>query len=1016
MTTHKPVTLEVCNEKIPALPITRQFNFGQFVMLFYQNNDPRAADYDVPPRRVEVTESGKLDRGPVREKYPPRGGPAPPIPGLDAARKSRVDLFDVFTAHPQPILPMATATVPNVAVFLESGFIEIEGSRYRVTVDDELERTLGAGYSAVVEAASDQPGAPTRELMLVPTVPTVTLSTAELHSMIAGETVNLDSAERRAQLTPGLIQALLDGRDAIVCAVGNNMKAAPVLVRTNSAERMPVNEVVIPDLADFLAEPQVPGRAGLPIAIKMTPAIVASLRDTGGASVSVGNTQVRLTVESPSAPTPGIGLHLLAARQPNAASNTDPAHISLEPHAPIPPPKDSLGAFVIPPPADGKGLQVAVFIPWCQTWKLKGFARGNLLQSLALAPQEEVMIEVNSWEQKRGPIVIQDSSESDTRQAQIGASSATDIDDVFSELLATHDYAWQFQGAIDVTMGGSGVTLGSGGNFDEGGANKLVAVAINGRTNTREATSRATASVRAQRTTTISQSVESGAAGRVLRKIRNPNQCHTITYDFFEILAHYDVELDFVPERLRLVATVPNPVRYEDFSPLVVRTHETALMRALIEPSLADGFAALRMTRAYAEASKLVAELALDKKKQRDGLIATYRNVITVAKKKPAAEPPDGDVLNLLGAIKTAVVTLFTDADHRLAVNDIFTSAPVSEGHRRSFKLWLFIQLCSAKLPGVLGALERLKDSVVDIDAARLLLAALPKPGHSPSLASLKDLSPFEKEQAAISRAFWSVYTQEGQWPAFARIALDQGLYVPTDLSLATLCDELQGLYRDWEFARAAYQLEAEKEVMIALAEAKDDLAAGLQDVAATADKLSLAFPFEDVANAYERQEALLHHINENRDHYNYALFCAMPPDEQSNQIVVASQNRLQIGMFERRVVAMLGNKLAVPLTDYGQSGLRGFVGDIAKTLAAQLAPQGNPINWNDIAVVPTAGISMFSRLGECTCCEPFLEKSHDIELMKADALARQAVAEAVRREARLANKDFSDPTAPKPD
>jgi hypothetical protein len=1007
------VTLEVCNEQIPALPITRQFDFGQFVMLFYKNNDPGAADHKVPPRRVEITDGGALGRSPVREKFPPAGGPHPPIPELDAARKRRVDLFDVLRGNPQPILPIADVMVPNVAIFLESGNIEIDGLNYLVTVDDELERTLGAGYSVVVEAASDQPGALTRELLLVPTVPTVTLSAAELHSMIAGEAVKLDAPGRRAELTPDLIQALLDGRDAIVCAVGNNAKPAPVLVRTNTNDRAPIGEMHIPDLAAFLARPQVAARSGMPIELTMTPAIVASLRGTGSANASVGNALVHLTVDSSPASSPGTGLHLLAARHP--VSDVGPAHLSLEAPLPPSPPRDSFAAVVIPPPPDGMGLQVAVFIPWRQTWKLKGFARGNLLQSFALAPQEEIMIEVSSWEQKRGPILIQDASESDVRQAQASASSATDIDDIFSELLTTHDYSWQFQGAIDVTMGGSGVTLGSNGDFNEGGANKLAAVAMNGHTNTREATNRATASVRAQRTTTISQASESGAAGRIVRKIRNPNQCHTITYDFFEILAHYDVELDFVPERLRLVATVPNPVRYDDFSPLVVRTHETALMRALIEPSLADGFAALRMTRAYAEASRLVADLALDKKKQRDGLLATYRKVIA-PDKKPAAGPPEDDVLNLLRTIKTAAQTILRDARTDLAMMNIFASIPLLEDHRRRFKLWLFVQLCAAKLPGVLGALERLTQSdVVDMDAARLLLAALPKAGHSPTLATLKDLSPFEKEQAAISRAFWTVYTQEGQWPAFSRICVDQGLYVPTDLSLAALCDELQGLYRDWEFARAAYQMETEKEVMIALAQAKDDLAAGLQDVAATADKLALAFPFDDLAHAYERQEALLRHINEYRDHYNYALFCTLPADEQANQIVVASENRLQIGMFERRVVAMLGSKLAVPLTDYGQSGLRDFVDGIVKTLAPQFAPQGNPSSWNDPVVVPTAGITMLSRLGECTSCEPFLEKSHDLELMKVEALARQAVAEAARREARLAEKDFSDPTAPTP-
>jgi hypothetical protein len=56
-----------------------------------------------------------------------------------------------------------------------------------------------------------------------------------------------------------------------------------------------------------------------------------------------------------------------------------------------------------------------------------------------------------------------------------------------------------------------------------------------------EATTRSTNNVRTRRTLKVCDSRESGHEERVTCRLRNANQCHTLTIPFFEVLANYCV-------------------------------------------------------------------------------------------------------------------------------------------------------------------------------------------------------------------------------------------------------------------------------------------------------------------------------------------------------------------------------------------------------------------------------------------------------------------------------------------
>lgn len=65
---------------------------------------------------------------------------------------------------------------------------------------------------------------------------------------------------------------------------------------------------------------------------------------------------------------------------------------------------------------DEQSLELALYLPWKQQWWLQGYSRGQLLHSFALAPQEESVIEISSWDRRKTETEISTSSESRTNQ------------------------------------------------------------------------------------------------------------------------------------------------------------------------------------------------------------------------------------------------------------------------------------------------------------------------------------------------------------------------------------------------------------------------------------------------------------------------------------------------------------------------------------------------------------------------------------------------------------------------
>jgi hypothetical protein len=926
----------------------------------------------------------------------------------------------------------------QIKQLVENGEIEYDGKKLRVDVDEASRTQLAAGQPALV-IAREPDGGGYFMTQLKPEIETKNVTAQEVDMIIAKSELKVNGEVDGVKLNAETTHALLNGKPAIIALNGGSNKVIKLIPQ--KAESRPASTTMrVLDLATFLADPVVPGSEGELIKVALKPAEVRELRHDGATTVMVGKTTVTLHDSPPEVGTTQSKMRAANEgnypNEPRDGDDEDPpkkgggnnsgsggvhgaTSVTGEPVAPVvvavigptviahvpPPPGTAQPAPPESQPAANPktmalGLQVAVFMPWRQTWRLTGFSRGELRHSLALAPQEETTIEVTSW-QRRARSLDQASS---TEVDQSFESSSTDreTDDVFKEMTNRHDFNWQIEGSVDATYnaGWGSIHVNVGGGVNS--ASQLQQTARSTQERMKESTQKSAAKVRTMRSTRITDSVEAGSQDRVTRKIHNPNFSHTLTLDFFETLAHYEVKLEPVADRLGLVVLFPNPMATKEFTPGLVRSNEQALRRALLDGTLEDGFLACRKMEAYKQAKIIIADTANVAKTTDE---ATTKDRVEdkqdADSKAGKPIPQEITVVQLLtkisAAAKATAAGEVTEALHR--INNDHPSYPVTADQRRRAQYWLFRRMLAKYLPGVLKALDDLPTNP-KIDDAMAFVAALPPVGSAITISNLNEKSDVEKEDCGLGAQIVNIVGGFFKWGWSTSRCKQEGLYSVNDATIGGLSSELQRAYLEWQSKKSEGAAKEEVEVTIAKANAN-------QDQLSTEDKLSMAFPLDELSSAVERQDALITHLNKHPEHYSFALFQALSPAEQNMHIERASGGALEVGMFEPRVIAINGSDLAVPLAPPPEGELRTMLEDLRASFTE--AFEGTP-EKPDNFIFPTPGLTINSRLGKCTATEEFIEESRKIELRRLAAEADSAEHEATRRAARIKEGDFDDP------
>ncbi|MCA9333794.1 hypothetical protein KC963_01990 [Candidatus Saccharibacteria bacterium] len=1072
-TTPTASNLTGCKEEIPLLGVTREFDFGQFIELFDSTPDPKHPNIPVIAR-VVIQPSSTLaaDRNSVisnpvfrsvasmmvasqpqsigdTQKTSVLGPRAFRPPNITSVRE--VHLFDLTEQGPGAKLAPIHIEIPDQRRFFNTGEITISDETYKVPLDASMREamTMGLAINAFAVPMNETDSSISIPLTLTLPVEQIKLTNDSFTQLLSGRSLNSNVGEIKPVLTPRAIRTLLADGVVLTHGVGSTGQKIPVSLHPPESRLTPIAERYdVFDLPFFIAHPAVQATSGARLPVDLQPNNIEQLIENRRTIVQMDGRAIEINVFTDEK-SPEFTSFLDAREQLWEIDGNDdwiPAKphdmswkeiwdlvrkqpskfdiVDLErPDDIMPKPTQSDGGGtgaspgassmtdkVQPRLPSGTGLPVAVFVPWKQTWTLKGFSRGNLLHTIALAPLEQVTLQVFSWERRSRS--LEQSSETEIDQQTELEQTTRDTEDVFREMIAKRDFAWQLSGSLDASYSNGVASIQVNANGSVSDTTSIVATARNSSQHVSESTVKATSRVRSRRITRITQTIESGREERITRLIHNPNQCHTLTLDFFETLAHYEIQLEFVKQRMQLVVLVPNPIRYNDFSSEIIRRNETTLRNALIEPALLDGFESCRMVAAYDEARKILS-LQQSETTKLDDLKSQRDQPASTGVPDPAA-PQQAEVERIVNEMIAALKTIRTNAEIDSAMVAIRDRKPVSELVRSKGQKWLFINFCASKFPALLATLDELASgSTAALTAAQKILAVLPKPDAPTNLGNLNQMSDKDKEESCIAsklreeKSGQRVYmVMEWDWAWWTGRLREEGLYNANDAGLGGLAEQLQKAWQAWEAKKAQGAAMKDQEVTKTEAE-------GRQDKATSDDKLAMAFPLDELARAYERTKVLQDHFNEHREFYNYALFQALPPSEQALRIVEASNGRLQVGLFEPRVVAMNGSRLVVPLTPLaGSQMLRDFVTNLANDLEQAFS---QTLKTSDTAILPTPGMTVSSRLGNCSSCEEYIETARKHELARLEALAHQEQREADRRQKRIDDNnydDFRDPPA----
>jgi hypothetical protein len=787
------------------------------------------------------------------------------------------------------------------------------------------------------------------------------------HEVIATRTVVVDGRSEAVLLDGAAVQALLEQGRAVVQLAGHDGQGGESWV-TLATPAIPAlagsgePTVEIAHLAEFLAQPALRGPSGKLLPVPLAATEVRALGTGGSVRVTLDAEGTPLTVTLRTRADTGMPATVLRDGR-NPTTSADPTATVLTTTDTSPTPDDDP-------------------LPFRQRWELLGYSRGALLSSLSLAPQEDTTIEVFSWDRRKRSTEVATATEAETTTE--ASESSRDSREVLHEVTRESDIKTHV--GADLGVQADEVHLGVQASGDT--QDKVRDFAKDTHSRIKEAVAKATARVRASRQTKVTESIEQGREERVTRKIHNANPCRTLNFDYFEILANYTVSTQFDADGARLCVLVKNPLTVP-FDRALLREHERTLRPALLAPDLVDGFAAARLLEARSHFCQAAC-----------------------ARCQCTAGGTAGDETSLVQAVALAVAGV-SAAFKRLPsadptkLYDVLTKQPGTQvgqlsAAAQAFREWAYLHYAIMRNAALFDQLMELwldsgkAASSSFADDLWWVVKSLPEGGLDPKKLFDEHQQDIWDTLVVPSMTAYAVGKKDpALYPYLSLIITDQAIFsflqdnglAP---AVARFVEAYQALLDGREAAAKASAARAD-----ALAKFDDEATAALTD----------AYPAKTVAEAIEREAALLAHLLDHRHYYRYLLWRALDPGTQ-----LAYLYRLGnlAGYVYPQTVGYLGSLLAFPVKLTSDPSLEAWFATVIRDNSglAKLAT-------TQTVTLPTAGITMETRLGSCDGCEEHLLKQRDVELQLREALLDQAKLETERYALRLKQPQplLDDPT-----
>ena len=783
---------------------------------------------------------------------------------------------------------------------------------------------------------------------------------------------------------------LLAGQPTLV---RTRIAGADKMLRLMPAERrdaVPMrNDYHVGTADEFIRSPYVEATDGSLLRVPLNVAQLKALSTLGQAAATVAGRKVTLRASKPTQDSGGRESTVLYAIK-DGGQRGDNIDLEGNEGTPPKPPKGSgsagsgsgsgragtgasggsevaLEEYPDDPPSQTR-LPLALYIPWRHRWILRGYSRGELLHSMALGPQEEVTLEISTWDRRKR--TFEDSAHSEFEQTTEFTETSKDAQSVIREASS--------QTELGLTIGATVGVKAEVVNFTGSSTAQAKAALANSSKNNleilRETVAKASSKLKLQRETKISESTEYGVENKVTRKVRNPNLCHTLTLNYYEVLAHYDIVTEFNKDDARLCVLDPNPVQSEEFSYTNIRYYESVLKRVLLVPDLAPGFDA---------AKKLFSQDQLCEARRRNELCSAVSKIVTT---------DDGAKQQLAEQAKRAVDAFISLAAAKLEALPVpspwqlISPWPVLTLvllDKAKVQKYMYLRRARAIAPNLFDVLAAIRSDPRSEASVQRLAEAL----NGVTFSTLST--------SAIGQDKDAMYK-----------VLRADLHVPAPVIFTDIPEDAYAV----NDAGLMSMLNTFSETVRAIGQAQQ-LAAGKAAMEANQGAVQTDYSNKEIAEALEAVQSLSKHLNRYRNYYRTCILTLMPfPD--------AFQNRLSmLPMVERRVLGFDNNDVALPI----KAGLDPRTEALFRELVLENKELTSTRTQQAVSL-PTSGVHVEARLGECCACEDYIDdlrmldlhaKEADIDLKHA-MIAQQEI-ENKRRQARLTANDLDDPVAHPP-
>ena len=618
-------------------------------------------------------------------------------------------------------------------------------------------------------------------------------------------------------------------------------------------------------------------------------------------------------------------------------------------------------------PIDSAQPHIALCAVFEQRWCHLGYTRGERVATIALAPGEEMTLEVHSWVKETVKSERELVVESETRLSN--KLTARDHFEVANELSTKGHFGANSK--IELTIPVEGIPIGIGGGTDISG--DLSDTLNTTMQRTTEQTTEAANTLRSTRKVRIEEARETGRDDKQLRKVVNTNRCHTLNVHYFEVLANYKVSLRLVEFRPCLLLPINRPA----VTPEWVLCHAHVLKNVLLDKTFLPGFDGAKT-------------------------LATQEQLEALEEASPSTFPGtgpgaggggDNGVDAELGRLRTDILAAFqqlkdTFDDNEDAVDDL--------ANINLLQLpWDLAADVAEALVTLLGSIPRLIYwGLLEVNADAL--SALRNLGNSTDRPAPESLRNF----------FAAVTPRDYKYNIIAATiaeALD-ALGIPEEIvnvlitgGLIDLIADDRGLYVVVRAAHERLQAVEQQAALTTAAEAAEETFNQAASSPGFTTELD-GFTRLQLAEAKVEFERLKCHILNNCDHYFHAIWAL----ERGCQSLVNLHG--YEGLVSPTPIGFVGKKAAFSLLDpklletyFDPKSIRKAAKDIESNFKQE------PMT----IMLPTPGPIAEVTLGQCSGCEKYIIDSRASDTRAQIAEARQKEAEADRRFARIAAGDL---------